>query len=864
MSNSDDADHSNQIAIIGMAVRFPGARDLTQYWQNLRDGVESIHFFTDEELLAAGIAASAFNDPAFVRAAGVLDEIELFDARFFSINPREAEITDPQHRLFLECAWEALECAAYDPEKYSGAIGVYAGVGRNTYLINLFSDGVLMDVMNEQVTLGNDKDFLAPLVSYKLNLRGPSVTIQTACSTSLVAVHLACQSLLNGECDIALAGGSRVGAQQVGGYYYRDGGIESPDGHCRAFDKDANGTVGGSGVGVVVLKRLADAMADGDTIYAIIKGSAINNDGSIKVGYTAPSVNGQANVISEALAVARVRPEEITYVEAHGTGTRLGDPIEIKALTQAFRASTNKKAFCAIGSVKTNIGHLDVAAGVAGLIKTALALKHGLLPPSLNCTQPNPLLDLENNPFFINTSLTPWSSNGTPRRAGVSSFGIGGTNAHVILEEAPHNEPGPSTRPLHLLVMSARTAGALEQATERLRDHLRRNQTQHLPDVAYTLQVGRRAFSHRRALLCADVAEAVRTLEKLDARRVLSGETGGALRQVAFMFSGQATQRLRMGGDVYQAEPYFRYWVDTCAGLLESQIGFDLKDLLYPAPGHEESAAKRLGETGKAQPALFVIEYALARWLMKCGIKPAAMIGHSLGEYVAACLAGVFTLEEGLRLVAERGRLMQQMPAGAMLAVQLEEEEVTALLRSGLWLAAVNGARQCVVSGTPKAISVLQSELQAQEIACHRLPTGHAFHSGLMEAMTEPFARVLRRIKLRPPSLPFLSNVTGEWLRPEEACDVGYWLRHLRETVRFGEGLRRLAQDPALVLLEVGPGEVLCRLSRMQAKQSFALPTLGATPNENSGRGELESLYQTLGQLWLRGVEVDWRGLYGT
>jgi natural product biosynthesis luciferase-like monooxygenase protein/amino acid adenylation domain-containing protein len=859
MSHSALSDHSNEIAIIGMAGRFPGAKDLEQFWKNLCDGVESISFFTAEELVAAGVEPFRLNNPAYIKAGGALDGIDLFDAEFFAINPREAEVTGPQQRLFLECAWEALENAGYDAERYRGAIGVFAGAATSNYWMNLASDQDLMSSVAQQIIYGNDKDYLATLVSYKMNLRGPSVTVQTACSTSLVAVHLACQSLLNGECDMALAGGSKVRARQVEGYYYREGGIGSPDGHCRAFDAEAAGTVGGNGVGVVVLKRVTDALQDGDTVRAVIKGSAINNDGSIKIGYTAPSVQGQASVISEALALARVRPEDITYIEAHGTGTRLGDPIEIKALTLAFREALHKKGFCAIGSVKTSIGHLDVAAGIAGLIKAVLALEHGVLPPSLNCSRPNPLLDLENTPFFVNTTLTPWSSNGSLRRAGVSSFGIGGTNAHVILEEAQQEEAAPPPRQHHLLILSARTGSAIEMATRRLRDHLQQNPTLPLPDVAYTLQVGRRSFSHRRCLICVDLPDAIEALGSADAQRILDGQADASPPHVAFMFSGQGTQRLYMGRDIYQAESCFRQWVDEGAGLLESDLGLDLRRLLYPASGQESTAAILLRETRLAQPALFVIEYALAKWLMNCGVSPAAMIGHSLGEYVAACIAGVFTFAEALRLLVERGRLMQRLPPGGMLAVQLDEEEITARLGPGLWLAAVNGARQCVVSGTPAAIDELTERLQGDGIFTKRLQTGHAFHSGMMQGMLEAYEGVLRDIRLQPPTLPFLSNVTGEWIRSEEACDTNYWLRQVREPVRFGAGLRLLAQDPALILLEVGPGETLCALARMQLQQALVLPTLGKAPGQHR---EAERLYETLGHLWLRGTEVDWQAIY--
>jgi acyl transferase domain-containing protein/acyl carrier protein len=870
MNSSQAQNRTNglEIAVIGMAGRFPGARNVPEYWENLCNGVETITFFSDDELAAAGVDTATLRDPLYIKAAGMVDGIEWFDAEFFEISPREAEITDPQQRLFLECAWEALEDAGYDPGRNSRVIGVYGGAGCNSYMFNLLSNGAdsVKAVGAYQLRIANNVDYLTTRVSYKLNLRGPSVTVQTACSTSLVAVHLACQGLLNGDCDMALAGGVSLAPLQKRGYFYQEGGIASIDGKCRPFDAAASGTVGGSGAGIVVLKRLADALADADNIYAVIKGSAINNDGSAKVGYTAPSVDGQADLIKKTQILAQVGPETITYVEAHGTGTVLGDPIEFAALKEAFRAGTDKSGFCALGSVKSNIGHLDAAAGIAGLIKAVLAVKHGLVPPSLNCSEPNPQLDLPNSPFYINTALASWQGNGFPRRAGVSSFGIGGTNAHVIVEESAQAETGPSSRAAHLLTLSARTEQALESATERLGKHLQWHPHLRLEDVAFTLQMGRRAFSHRRFVLCSGLGDAVEALRAVDNPRTWTGQADGSDRKVAFMFSGQGTQRLGMGRELYRIEPCFRSWVDRAAAALDSTSASELMALLGQEKRREqwlrEDQADWLDQTRVAQPVLFIVEYALVRWLMDLGVKPAAMIGHSLGEFVAACVAGVFTLEEGLRLVVERGRLMQQTPKGAMLALQLGEEEVTRWLCPGLWLSSVNGARQCVVSGTLSAIGGLERAAMAKGVPCQRLRTQRAFHSGLMDAILEPFNRVLRGVKLRTPALPYVSNVTGDWIREDEATDIGYWLRHVTEPVRFAKGIKTIVQEHNPVLVEIGPGTTLCRLAKLEAQHSVVLPTIGSPDKESETPFEASHFYQTLGQLWLCGVDIDWNASY--
>ncbi|MEA2562144.1 MAG: hypothetical protein QOH06_3648 [Acidobacteriota bacterium] len=864
MDGTELTGRGNEIAIIGMAGRFPGAGSIDELWQNLRDGVESISFLTDEEAVAAGLPADQLGVENLVRAGGVLAGADLFDAAFFGIPPVLAQIMDPQHRLFLEFAWEALESAGCDPQRIRGAVGVYAGAALNSYLLQNLAEirRLSRSVGHFQAFILNDKDFLATQTAYRLNLRGPSVCVQSACSTSLVAVHLACQSLLNGECDMALAGGAAISVSQ-GGYLYAEGGVLSPDGHCRAFDAQAGGTVPGSGVAIVVLKRLEDALADGDRIEAVIKGSAINNDGSAKAGFTAPSVDGQARVISEALAVAGVDPGSVSYVEAHGTGTALGDPIEVSALTQVFRSATRKRHFCALGSVKTNLGHLDVAAGIAGLIKAVLALRHRELPPSLHFERPNPEIDFDDSPFYVNTSLSAWESNGHPRRAGVSSFGIGGTNAHVVLEEAPEArvERPPASSRMQLLILSARSPSALEAATSNLAEFLRRDPGVDLADVAYTLQVGRAGFAHRLALVCQDAGEAAQAL--LSNKRVATGTSRPSPPIVAFLFPGQGAQHAGMGADLYASQPVFRAEVDRCAELLRPRLGFDLRSVLYPPGIAGDEAAERLKQTAITQPALFVVEYALARLWLDWGVRPGAMIGHSLGEYTAACLAGVLSLEDALALVALRGELMQGMAGGSMLSVPLPEAEIVSLLGAELSLASVNGRDRCVVSGPVDAVKSLVSRLGKSGIACRLLETSHAFHSAQMDPILNAFSEMVREVRLAPPVLPYLSNLTGTWITPEQAVDPRYWVRHLRETVRFAAGLDELLSEPGRVLLEVGPGNSLSTLARQQGNWDPDL-VIASMRHPRERAADEESLLRALGRLWLAGVEPDWDMVHGT
>jgi acyl transferase domain-containing protein len=844
------------VAIVGLAGRFPGARGLDGFWRNIREGVESLETFSEADLDAAGVPPALRSHPDFVRKGTPLEEAEHFDAGFFGLSPREAQILDPQHRIFLECAWEALEHAGYAGGALHEAVGVYAGASMNTYLFaHILRDPNLVESAGAyQLMLGNDKDYLCTRVSYKLDLRGPSMTIQTACSTSLVAVEVACRALQRGECDLALAGGVSVSFPQRSGYLYQEGMIFSPDGHCRPFDADARGIRGGAGAGIVVLKRLADALADRDTIHAVILGAAVNNDGAGKVGYTAPSVDGQVEVIAIAQALARVDPRTISYVETHGTGTPLGDPIEIAALTQVFRASTPDVGFCRIGSLKANIGHLDAAAGVAGLIKTVLALTHREIPPLLNFRTPNPQLNLEHSPFAASARGSAWASGTTPRRAGVSSFGIGGTNAHVVLEEAPPAATAAPLRGAHLLVLSARTPTALEQATTQLADHLEAHADLSLADVEWTLQVGRRGFPHRRAVVVRDTVQAVTALRQPQRPPVLTAIHEGGARPVAFLFSGQGSQHAGMGAGLYRSERVYRAAVDGCAALLLSHLGLDVRTVLFAADG---DAA--INETGLTQPALFVTEYALASLWMHWGITPSAMMGHSIGEYVAAHLAGVMSLEDALAAVATRGRLMQALPAGSMAAVHLGEGELGRRLNAGVELAAVNAPSLCTVSGPAEAVASLLAQLEADGIESRALHTSHAFHSAMMEPALASFTEVLKGIVLAPPTIPYVSNVTGTWITPEQATSPGYYATHLRQAVRFEAGVRTLAADPALFFLEVGPGNTLTSLARMTVGKDGVRRGIPSLSHPREGRPDADALLEAAGRLWIAGATVDWQ-----
>ncbi|MBB5874663.1 acyl transferase domain-containing protein [Allocatelliglobosispora scoriae] len=845
------------IAVIGMAGRFPGAADLEQFWANLAGGVESLRRLTDDELRRAGEDPARRNDPGYIPVQGVLDEATGFDAKLFGYSPREAMLIDPQQRVFLECAWHALEDAGYDPQGYPGDIGVYGGCSPSTYAYQVWLDGkeTVSSLDEYQVTIATAPDHLTSRVSYKLGLTGPSVAVMTTCSTSLVAIHQAAQSLLGGECGIALAGGASVGVP-ARGYLYREGGTLSPDGHVRTFDAAAAGMVGADGVGVVVLKRLDEALADGDRVRAVLISSAVGNLGAERAGYTAPSVVGQTRLIRSALRLAEVEPDTISYIEAHGTGTRVGDPIELAALTRAFRASTDKVGFCAVGSVKTNIGHTDAAAGVASFIKTVLALEHRQIPPSLHFTTGNPEIDFDNSPFFVNTELREWQGEGGPLRAGVSSFGLGGTNAHAILQEAPPRPTAPVARSARLLTLSAATGSALDAMTANLAEHLSAPGVD-LDSVAYTLQTGRQSLTLRRYAVCTDPADAVAVLTGAVDGRLATATRPASKRPLVFLFPGQGAQHLGMARSLYDQVAPFRSAVDECAELLVEHLGLDLRQLLRRS---DDAAAEQLTRTAIAQPALFTIEYALARTLIGAGVVPSAMLGHSVGELVAACLAGVFTLPDALHLVARRGRLMQDQPGGAMLAVSLAEPDLARLLPAGLAVAAVNGADRCVVSGPHDAVDAFAALLATLAVPTTRLRTSHAFHSALMDPAGGEFAAAVGRTPRQPPSARYMSNVTGDWITAEQAVDPGYWADHLRSTVRFGDGLTTAAGLGAPILLEVGPGQSLTGLARRQlGADCTAVATL---PRAGRADDDLATFLAALGQVWASGCAVDWAALH--
>ena len=860
INNNGQTSEKPRVAIIGMVIRCPGAKNVDEFWSNLKNGVESISFFTEEELRKAGISDALLRLPTFIRASAPLEGLDLFDAEFFNYSAREAEFIDPQQRVFLECAVEALETAGVDPARHPGSIAVFAGEGQTLYGYQILADRSVIGVERQMAVIGNDKDYLATRTSYKLGLRGPSFTLQCACSTSTVAMHLAAQSLLSHECDLALAGGVSVSwLRGKGGYHYVEGGILSRDGHTRAFDANASGTVFADGVAIAVLKRLDDAIADGDNIQAVILGTAVNNDGATKGSYTAPSIEGQYAVLSESLAVADVSPETIGYVEAHGTGTALGDPIEIEALQRVFRTVTDKKQFCGVGSLKSNIGHLNTISGLAGTIKAALCVKTGEIPPSLHFEKPNPKIDFANSPFYVPTELTKWSADG-PRRACISAFGIGGTNTEVVIEEPPKPFSDPTAKSMHVAIVSAKTATALDAACSRLARHLREHPEENIADVCHTLATGRALYPHARAVVCASTQEAANALESED-----PSVSVGALRSVpgkpvTFLFPGQGSQHIYMGRELYKEEPVFRRELDRCAKLLREHIGADLRTLLYPENDEVSEAEKLLRNTRYTQPAIFAVSYALAQLWMSLGVRPAMALGHSIGEFVAACIAEVFSLEDALRAVAERGRLIQSMPSGAMLAIMCPAQQVEPLFPKSISLGAINTPTACVASGPREDIAALERRLAEKGISSTLLHTSHAFHSAMLEPAVAPFIEVMRGIELKPPQLPYVSNVTGEWITDEQATNPSYWGAHMRAPVLFHKGLSCIHDQASTVFLEVGPGRSLGTLARSLAGETAVQSSLAHAAA--GGVGEVKAFLRAAAELWVLGAPIDWSHRY--
>ena len=848
------------VAVIGMSVRVPDAENPRTFWDNIRSGRESVRRFSNEELRARGVPEQVLANANYVPVGAPLPNLDLFDAEFFGFSPADAALLDPQVRIFLECAWEAFEDGGHTPGNEAGPVGVFASAGMNTYL--LFEQGGAQAFSDPvdwfRVLVGASTDFIATRVSYKLNLRGPSMTVQTACSSSLVALHLAVQSLLARECDMALAGGVAVKVFQEHGYFHFDGSVFSPDGRCRAFDAEARGTAIGNGAGAVLLRRLGDAVRDGDRVYAVIKGSAVNNDGADKIGYTAPSPTGQAAVIAEALSVAGVSADSIGYVETHGTGTPLGDPIEISALTQVFRRHTARRQYCAIGSVKPNIGHLDCAAGISSFIKTVLAVNKRELPPMTNFTAPNPQIPFAESPFVIPTELSEWKSD-APRRAGVSSFGIGGTNVHVIVEEAPAPvmRAAPADAP-KLLLLSARTPGALDKARQRLASALELDPELRLDDVAYTLAYGRVRFDERLAVACSSREEAIALLRSGEHPETPLGHQRAPSPPIVMAFPGQGGEYPGMSRQLYELLPAFRQQVDDCLAILEGECSLDLRPVLYPSEGEVVAAQRAFEDPTFIHTAVFVVEYALAKVLLGLGVEPRVLIGHSLGEYVAACLAGVFSSKDALRMVAARGRLMLGTSPGGMLAVEVPAANMSEWIAKGLSVAVINDPESCVMSGPIAGIAELEAWCAASGVMASRINANRGFHSSLLDPILSEFAATVKTVTFRPPDRVLFSTITGEVLGPAQACDPDYWVRHMRNTVRLDLQLDRLAQAmPDCALLAMGPVRFFGRAMR-RARQKFVQPE--STPllrDASEPQRDDLVLARALGALWVRGGDLD-------
>ncbi len=855
----------NKIAVVGMSGRSPGAKDISTFWQNLIEGKETIAQFADETLeLDVSDSESKQQGMKYINARGVLDDVDMFDAGFFGINPKEAAAMDPQHRLFLECAWEALEVAGYDPAQYTGAIGTFAGASINSYLhANLFNDRQAVETFCGQyqntvsnALSGNEKDFLPMRVAYKLDLKGPAYSVQSTCSSSLVAVCQAAQSLINGQCDMALAGGVSITFPQKRNYLYQEGSIVSADGHIRTFDAEAKGTVFGHGAGVVLLKRLDDAVKDQDPIVAVISGFAVNNDGADKMAFSAPSLKGQEQVIKMAQQMAEVDPELIGYVEAHGTGTPLGDPIEVAALSNAFRARGAKdNGYCAIGTCKPNIGHLDAAAGVCGLIKTVLAVHHGQLPPMINYQTANEDIDFDTSPFYPNTSLKEWDTTEHKRYAGVSSFGVGGTNAHVIVEDFESQQTPEVKETEHLFVLSARNEKSLNDATAQLGKHLQENPQTNLVDVVHTLLNGRRQFNKRRFFVAQNTNDLVTKLTSSQQENAIAKWPQLKDDAVCFMFPGQGAQRVNMGRGLYHSMPVFKQTIDRCAEILRQHVDFDLIEKLYPIEDNDEH---QITDTALAQPAIFSVEYALATLWMSWGVKPGMVIGHSVGEYVAAVVSGALSLEDALYLVSQRARLMQTLPEGGMMSVHLSAASIAPMLPKEISIAAENTPELTVVAGPRECLKVLQAQLKEQQVATDYLVTSHAFHSSMMDPILDEFETKFAGIEFNSVDIPWISTFNGELMTDEDIQQPTYWSQQLRQRVRFSEAIKCIDSLDHRILLEVGPGQALTVLTRQQLNHPDNTLCIPSLRSPGDWHGDKRSLLNTMGRLWSIGVDIDW------
>jgi acyl transferase domain-containing protein/2-polyprenyl-3-methyl-5-hydroxy-6-metoxy-1,4-benzoquinol methylase/acyl carrier protein len=887
MTKFIDDINPNAVAVIGMACRFPGAKNIDEFWHNLKNGIESISFFSEEEVVESGIDIAIAKNVSLIKAFGVLEESDKFDAEFFGFSPREAELLDPQNRMFLECAWEAFENASYDTNRFDGRVGVYASSSLSTYLLkNLLSNKeTLISVGGISAQLGNDKDHVPTRVSYAMNLKGPSIAIGTACSSSLVAVHLACQGLLDFHCDMALTGGVTVHANQSEGYFYNHEGTASPDGHCRTFDSNSGGTISGCGAGAVVLKRLADAIKDNDNIYAIVLSSAVNNDGAVKVSYTAPGIDGQSEIIAEAHNLADIDPETISYVETHGTATNLGDPIEIAALKKAFSSVKNKKAFCALGSVKSNVGHLDSAAGIAGFIKTVLSLKNKQIPPSLHFENPNPALNISDSPFFVNNKLTDWKTNRFPLRAGVSSFAMGGTNAHVILQEFEEDVPDKSEAQMCIILISAKTENVLASISINLFKELN-IEAKRINDIAYTLQMGRKPFRFRKTIVASNISSLLKELESDKSINTFTGIADNSNIDIVFMFSGLGSHYVNMGLDLFNNNKVFRNSLLLCSSIFNKLTGNDLISIIYPdgisdirnvnentgidflqmvrGDTGENKSGTKLDETIFAHPAIFSIEYALTQMCFELGIKPSVLIGHSIGEYTALCISGALGLEDTLKLISERARILNTVQHGEMLTVDTKEENLKQYLTGSLSLAAVNDFSSCVISGLKYDIDALKIKLNLQGIVHRSVRTQHAFHSKLIEGKKEDLYSLFKQIRFGQLSIPIISCSTGDWLTDNEITNPDYLVSHTTNSVRFFAGINKLFTEKYIHFLEIGPGQnlagfVLKSYPKDTGKKIFVRTIM---KNVYDSQPDYEYFMRTVAKLWTSGIDINWEYLY--
>lgn len=854
----------NDFAIIGMSCRFPGANNINEYWSNLLGGRETVTFFSDDEIKQYISDPDILQDPKLVKAKPMIDDYDKFDYRFFDYSPGEAKLVDPQSRLMLQCAWETLEIAGYDPERYTGKIGVYAGCQPLGYFMSNVHSNFKNQFERSDAYTRNFPDYLATIIAYKFNLRGPAVSSQSFCSTSLINLHFATQSIKNGDCDMALAGAVNVHAPEVG-YLSEDGGVESKDGHCRVFAKDANGTVFGDGYGMVLIKRAQQAVDDKDHIYAIIKSTALNNDGSDKLSYYSPSITAQQELVETAIRKSGVPAESISYVEAHGTATEIGDRIEVTALTNAYRSFTHENQFCAIGSVKSNIGHMGIASGMAGLIKTLLCLVNKKISPTLWCENPNSKLRFEKSPFYVNNKLQDWKTGKYPRRAGVSSFGFGGTNGHVILEEAPEHVPSEKkTKPPYLVFQfSAKTDIALDQIQNNIKHYIQNNTSQTLEDIVYTLSIGRKQQNNRRILICQNDENVVSAFENEKTIQATIDPEELVDAQTVFMFPGQGAQYINMGKELYLSQLYFKEKVDECNAIIQKFAGFSLLEIIFDESNDPEKNSYQLKQTHVTQPAIFTISYALAKLWIKWGVVPNALIGHSVGEYVAACISGVLTLEEALFIVTSRGKSLQSLAGGDMLAVPLPLEDVKRYLNSGVSIAAINTPSLIIVSGEKESVQNLRNKLEADGHTSQYLHTSHAFHSYMMDPVLDNFKALFSKVNLKKPTIPILSTVTADWLSDDQAMNPDYWVKNLRGCVNFSGGITNLIKtNTKSFFIEVGPGQTLSALTRLHLQRGQTHDVISSFPHVKDQSSEYATNLKALGTYWTKGGKVDWNSFY--